>query len=80
MTVTVATLGFPRIGPKRELKTALESYWSGKSDAGALLATAAGQNPLNRIFSYRYHVTGTWSDPQVNRAGAIAEPGPEEEK
>ena len=42
MTVTVATLGFPRIGPKRELKTALESYWSGKSDAGALLATAAG--------------------------------------
>ena len=29
----VATLGMPRIGPRRELKTALESYWSGKSDA-----------------------------------------------
>jgi 5-methyltetrahydropteroyltriglutamate--homocysteine methyltransferase len=42
MTVTVATLGFPRIGPRRELKTALESHWSGKSDAAALLATAAG--------------------------------------
>ena len=41
MAVTVATLGFPRIGPRRELKTALESHWAGKSDAGALLATAA---------------------------------------
>ena len=28
-------LGFPRIGPRRELKTALESYWSGNTDAEA---------------------------------------------
>lgn len=41
MTVTVATLGFPRIGPKRELKFALENHWAGKIDAAALLATAA---------------------------------------
>ncbi|HWW25105.1 MAG TPA: 5-methyltetrahydropteroyltriglutamate--homocysteine S-methyltransferase, partial [Caulobacter sp.] len=41
MTVTVATLGFPRIGPRRELKFALENHWAGKSDAQALLATAA---------------------------------------
>ncbi|MFZ3007951.1 MAG: 5-methyltetrahydropteroyltriglutamate--homocysteine S-methyltransferase [Phenylobacterium sp.] len=41
MTVTVATLGFPRIGPRRELKTALERYWSGRSDPAALLAVAA---------------------------------------
>jgi 5-methyltetrahydropteroyltriglutamate--homocysteine methyltransferase len=41
MTVTVATLGFPRIGRKRELKTALESYWAGKSSARALLESAA---------------------------------------
>ncbi|PHY17877.1 5-methyltetrahydropteroyltriglutamate--homocysteine S-methyltransferase [Caulobacter sp. BP25] len=41
MTVTVATLGFPRIGPRRELKTALERYWSGQSDQKALLAAAA---------------------------------------
>jgi len=41
MTVTVATLGFPRIGPRRELKTALERYWSGKSDQKALLDVAA---------------------------------------
>jgi 5-methyltetrahydropteroyltriglutamate--homocysteine methyltransferase len=41
MKVSVATLGYPRIGPRRELKTALESHWSGKSDADALLAVAA---------------------------------------
>jgi 5-methyltetrahydropteroyltriglutamate--homocysteine methyltransferase len=41
MTVTVASLGFPRIGPRRELKTALERFWSGKSDAETLLAVAA---------------------------------------
>ncbi|MBA4012146.1 MAG: 5-methyltetrahydropteroyltriglutamate--homocysteine S-methyltransferase [Phenylobacterium sp.] len=41
MSVTVATLGFPRIGPGRELKTALERYWSGKSDRAELLALAA---------------------------------------
>lgn len=42
MTVTVATLGFPRIGPHRELKFALESHWSGKTDAVALNAAATG--------------------------------------
>ncbi|MBV8081628.1 MAG: hypothetical protein JOY86_01445, partial [Candidatus Eremiobacteraeota bacterium] len=34
------SLGFPRIGPKRELKRALESYWSGQSDKTALVETA----------------------------------------
>lgn len=42
MTVTIATLGFPRIGPKRELKAALESYWAGKTNAASLRASAAG--------------------------------------
>jgi 5-methyltetrahydropteroyltriglutamate--homocysteine methyltransferase len=37
----VTTLGFPRIGLKRELKHAVESYWRGDSHAEALLATAA---------------------------------------
>jgi 5-methyltetrahydropteroyltriglutamate--homocysteine methyltransferase len=36
----VATLGVPRIGPRRELKFALEDFWAGKSDAASLLATA----------------------------------------
>jgi 5-methyltetrahydropteroyltriglutamate--homocysteine methyltransferase len=35
-----AVLGFPRIGARRELKTALEDYWNGHSDAAALQATA----------------------------------------
>ncbi len=38
--ITTATLGVPRIGRKRELKFALESCWSGKSDETALLETA----------------------------------------
>ena len=42
MTVTVAALGFPRIGPRRELKFALEKYWAGKSPAGELQEAAAG--------------------------------------
>ncbi len=29
-------LGFPRIGAKRELKFALESYWKGESSLGEL--------------------------------------------
>ncbi|MDO6819401.1 5-methyltetrahydropteroyltriglutamate--homocysteine S-methyltransferase [Zobellia sp. 1_MG-2023] len=33
-------LGYPRIGSKRELKRALEQYWSGKTDLESLLATA----------------------------------------
>ncbi|MES2355302.1 MAG: 5-methyltetrahydropteroyltriglutamate--homocysteine S-methyltransferase [Pseudomonadota bacterium] len=33
-------LGFPRIGAKRELKKALETYWSGESNEVALQATA----------------------------------------
>ena len=37
---TVTTLGFPRIGAKRELKRALEAYWRGDNDAAALRLTA----------------------------------------
>jgi 5-methyltetrahydropteroyltriglutamate--homocysteine methyltransferase len=35
-----ANLGFPRIGAHRELKTALEKYWSGAASADDLRATA----------------------------------------
>jgi 5-methyltetrahydropteroyltriglutamate--homocysteine methyltransferase len=41
MTILATNLGFPRIGSHRELKTALESYWSGASPAEDLLGTAA---------------------------------------
>ena len=40
MTVTIANLGFPRIGLKRELKFALENYWTGKTGEEELLNTA----------------------------------------
>ena len=46
-SVPVATLGTPRIGPRRELKIALESYWSGKSSESALLEAAAGLRAAN---------------------------------
>ena len=37
---TVTTLGFPRIGARRELKTALEGYWGEVLDADALQTRA----------------------------------------
>jgi uncharacterized protein YhdP len=37
--------------------------------AAALVANTVLQKPLNRLFSYRYHVTGTWADPLVDKAG-----------
>lgn len=42
MTISIATLGFPRIGPRRELKHALEAYWAGKTSQGELLEAASG--------------------------------------
>lgn len=39
---TVTNLGFPRIGAKRELKRALEAFWSGESSAQSLQDTASG--------------------------------------
>jgi 5-methyltetrahydropteroyltriglutamate--homocysteine methyltransferase len=38
---TSTVLGYPRIGPRRELKTAVEGYWAGRIDEPTLRATAA---------------------------------------
>ena len=38
--LTTANLGFPRIGPQRELKLALEEFWTGRRSEAELLATA----------------------------------------
>ncbi|MCR6735060.1 MAG: 5-methyltetrahydropteroyltriglutamate--homocysteine S-methyltransferase [Afipia sp.] len=43
----VATLGVPRIGPRRELKIALEKFWSGKIDEAALRKAAADIRAAN---------------------------------
>ncbi|WP_376089119.1 5-methyltetrahydropteroyltriglutamate--homocysteine S-methyltransferase [Roseomonas sp. CCTCC AB2023176] len=40
MTIA-ANLGWPRIGPRRELKTALEAHWAGDTAEADLLTTAA---------------------------------------
>ena len=43
----VASLGTPRIGPRRELKFALESFWSGATDEKALIEAGAGLRAAN---------------------------------
>ena len=47
LSLPVATLGTPRIGPRRELKLALESYWAGKSNETQLLEAASGLRAAN---------------------------------
>jgi uncharacterized protein YhdP len=39
--------------------------------AGTLLAQKLFNNPLDQMFSYDYRVTGSWSDPQVERGGRL---------
>ncbi|MGW6377272.1 5-methyltetrahydropteroyltriglutamate--homocysteine S-methyltransferase [Rhodococcus sp. NPDC055112] len=46
-TFTATVLGSPRIGPRRELKKAVESYWAGKLDASALDAAARDLRALS---------------------------------
>ncbi len=47
--IPVATLGVPRIGRRRELKFALEAYWSGRSSAADLLEAAKKLRAQNWI-------------------------------
>jgi 5-methyltetrahydropteroyltriglutamate--homocysteine methyltransferase len=71
--VGATVLGYPRIGPRRELKRALEDYWVGRIDSGALADTArqlraatctelaaAGLDSVpGNTFSYYDHVLDT---------------------
>ena len=41
MAVLATNLGFPRIGPHRELKKSLEAYWAGRTSATDLQTSAA---------------------------------------
>jgi 5-methyltetrahydropteroyltriglutamate--homocysteine methyltransferase len=41
MRITSTVLGYPRIGPHRELKKALEAYWAGSLDPAGLRDQAA---------------------------------------
>ena len=46
-SIPIASLGTPRIGPRRELKFALESFWSGATDEKALIETGMGLRAAN---------------------------------
>src|SRR3954470_19109699 len=54
--IAVATLGTPRIGPRRELKLALESFWSGASDEQALIDAGIGFWAANRARQHKLGV------------------------
>jgi 5-methyltetrahydropteroyltriglutamate--homocysteine methyltransferase len=60
LSVPVSTLGVPRIGPRRELKSALELYWSGKSGVAELLRSASGLRVANWA---RQHALGITRPP-----------------
>jgi 5-methyltetrahydropteroyltriglutamate--homocysteine methyltransferase len=45
---TGTVLGYPRIGPRRELKKALEAFWAGKETAEQVEATAAALRKRTR--------------------------------
>ena len=45
---TGTVLGYPRIGPRRELKKALESFWAGRTTADDLEATAVALRKRTR--------------------------------
>ncbi|GLR91625.1 5-methyltetrahydropteroyltriglutamate--homocysteine S-methyltransferase [Bradyrhizobium iriomotense] len=57
LSLPVATLGMPRIGPRRELKLALEGYWAGKISDQQLLEAAAGLRVANWARQYSLGVT-----------------------
>lgn len=48
--------------------------------AAAVVANKILQNPLNRIFSFQYHVTGSWTDPKMEKVGQSVQTKPEEKK
>src|SRR5438874_684948 len=47
LSLPVATLGMSRIGPRRELKFAIESYWAGNSSEAELLEAGSGLRAAN---------------------------------
>lgn len=76
MKISTSTLGFPHMGPNRELKFALEKYWKGDIDAAALVQVANSVEeqawsicqsnvPNGRVTCgdfYLYDGTLTWSN------------------
>lgn len=63
---TVAAVGIALINPV--------------AGAATWLASSVVQNPLNRLFSYNYHVTGSWGEPLIDQASQTKIPRQEESK
>ncbi|MBS7706027.1 5-methyltetrahydropteroyltriglutamate--homocysteine S-methyltransferase [Chelatococcus asaccharovorans] len=59
-SLVISTLGTPRMGPRRELKAALEHFWSGQSSSSQLLETAAALRAANWA---RQHALGVTAIP-----------------
>ncbi|RIX44640.1 MAG: TIGR02099 family protein [Rhodocyclales bacterium GT-UBC] len=66
-TQDLSVLVRPEVGSLAAVGTA--ALINPVAGAAALVANTVLQKPLNRLFSYRYHVTGSWSDPKVDKAG-----------
>ena len=58
----------PELGTVAAVGAALINPVAG---AATLIASSVISNPLNRLFSYRYHVTGSWADPKVLSGGVL---------
>ena len=61
----------PELGTVAAVGAALINPVAG---AATLIASSVISNPLNRLFSYRYHVTGSWADPKVESGGVLPPP------
>ncbi|MBU3696621.1 YhdP family protein [Dechloromonas sp.] len=64
----------PELGTVAAVGAALINPVAG---AATLIASSVISNPLNRLFSYRYHVTGSWADPKVESGGILPPPAVE---
>jgi 5-methyltetrahydropteroyltriglutamate--homocysteine methyltransferase len=75
MKLSTSSLGFPRMGPRRELKFALEKHWRGDLDLSGLLAVSnavtdkawelqknAGIDRITVGDNYLYDGVLTWTD------------------
>lgn len=58
----------PEVGTTLTVGTAL-LLASPVAAAAAAIANKVLQNPLNKIFSFQYHVSGSWNDPKVEKVG-----------
>jgi uncharacterized protein YhdP len=72
-TQNLQVLVRPQMGAVAAIGTALINPIAG---AAALVASTVLQNPIGRLFSYRYHVTGSWSDPKVEKVGEFVDEVP----